>query len=196
MAKYWSSLSFAVGIAVAVLLAALVPPIFQQHNKTSEHAMAALRSIRLAPSLSSQSLFNSIRSSFISTSKHSYPIATRPFSTSSTNMSAKSYLDTVKGRRSVYALEKKSPISDARLEEIVKDTVLHTPSAFNSQTTRVVVLLKDDHDKFWEFVKAAIKAIVPAEQFANSETRLNGFKAGYGTASFCITYLQVASLIA
>jgi predicted oxidoreductase (fatty acid repression mutant protein) len=60
------------------------------------------------------------------------------------------FMDFVKGRRSYHSLTDKSPISEERILELIKDTVLHTPSSFNSQTTRVVVLLKHEHKKFWE----------------------------------------------
>jgi len=45
-------------------------------------------------------------------------------------------------RRSIYALNKNLPISNEEISEIVKHAVLHTPSSFNSQSTRVVNLFK------------------------------------------------------
>lgn len=96
--------------------------------------------------------------------------------------SSKSFADAVQERRSYYQLNKESPISDQRLEKIVKDTILHTPSAFNSQSTRLVVLLHANHDKFWEITKEVLKSNVPdADQFAATVKKLDGFKAGYGT---------------
>ena len=41
-------------------------------------------------------------------------------------------------------------------------TVRHVPSAFNSQSTRVVLLLGESHKKLWQIVKDALKKIVPA----------------------------------
>jgi len=92
-----------------------------------------------------------------------------------------SFWDVVKERRTYYALNKEAPVSDDRIVELVKDTILHTPSSFNSQSARIVVLLKADHDKFWEMVKKVLKAQVPAEAFPRTEKKVNGFKAGYGT---------------
>jgi nitroreductase len=94
-----------------------------------------------------------------------------------------SFADAVKSRRSYYQLNKKAPISDDKIERLVKDAVLHAPSSFNSQSSRLVVLLKDEHDKFWEFVKEVLKPQVPAEQFEGTVQKLDGFKAGYGTVS-------------
>ena len=48
-------------------------------------------------------------------------------------------------------------------------TVRHVPSAFNSQSTRVVLLLGESHKKLWQIVKDALKRIVPAEAFVKTE---------------------------
>jgi hypothetical protein len=98
--------------------------------------------------------------------------------------SKKSFLQAVQERRTIYALNKEAPISDKEIVEIAKQAVLHVPSSFNSQSARLVVLLKQEHEKFWEGVKEVLKAMVPAEQFPATEQKLNGFKAGYGTILF------------
>merc|ERR1712093_236927 len=55
------------------------------------------------------------------------------FSTTTATMSSKAFLETVKARRTYYALKKESTISDAKIQEIIKEAVLHVPSSFNSQ---------------------------------------------------------------
>ncbi|KAF2492556.1 Nitroreductase [Lophium mytilinum] len=96
-----------------------------------------------------------------------------------------SFIDAVKGRRSVYALNKEAPISDAAIEQLVKDTVLSVPSFFNTQTTRVIVLLKDEHDKFWNtLVSGILKPAVPEDQWEATAGKLGAFGAGYGTILF------------
>lgn len=87
-------------------------------------------------------------------------------------------------RRSIYALNKNLPISNAEVQKIVEHAVLHTPSSFNSQSTRVVVLFGAEHEKVWGFVEDALRRIVPAENFAPTEQKLNGFKAGAATVLF------------
>ena len=42
------------------------------------------------------------------------------------------------GRRSYYALRRESPIPDSKIQSILNQIVLQTPSAFNSQTTRIL----------------------------------------------------------
>ncbi|GAA5912277.1 hypothetical protein JCM5296_000486 [Sporobolomyces johnsonii] len=99
----------------------------------------------------------------------------------STNIANKSFLDAIKERRTIYALSKSSPIPDERIIELVNTVVKHSPSSFNSQSSRVVVLLGKHHDKLWDFAKAQIKAIVPEDAWPASEQRLNGFQGAYGT---------------
>ncbi len=93
----------------------------------------------------------------------------------------------VKARRTYYQLSDESPISDDRIHELVQEVIKHTPSSFNSQSTRAVVLLGDEHEKLWEdIVKPAVKAVAPPEAWEGSNKRLSGFAAAYGTVStFC-----------
>jgi len=105
------------------------------------------------------------------------------------------FLAAVKSRRTFYQLSHESTIPDSKIIEIVNDTIKNAPSSFNSQSTRVVVLLGDEHTKLWEeIVKPAVKAVAPPEAWAGSEQRLNGFKAGYGTILFYEDPADVAKL--
>lgn len=96
-------------------------------------------------------------------------------------------LELVKNRRTIYALKNESPISDNAIELIVNDAVLHVPSSFNTQTTRVVLLLKEDHQKLWDITISAIEGLVTAgtvtkELFENQTMpKLKAFRAAYGT---------------
>jgi predicted oxidoreductase (fatty acid repression mutant protein) len=95
----------------------------------------------------------------------------------------KTFFDAVKERRTYYHLNKESPIPDKQIIDIAEKAVLHVPSSFNSQSTRLVVLLNKDHDQFWDFVLEVLKPMVPEEQFSKTEQKIGGFKAGYGTVS-------------
>jgi predicted oxidoreductase (fatty acid repression mutant protein) len=90
----------------------------------------------------------------------------------------------IKNRRSIYGISKESAISDERILEIVNEAVKYTPTAFNSQNGRVVVLLGEHHNKLWNIVKAALKKIVPPENFPQTEEKINGFYNGYGSVLF------------
>lgn len=96
----------------------------------------------------------------------------------------KNFYDAVKERRSIYAISKESPISDEKIQEITEHAVKHTPSAFNSQSARVVLLLGKEHDKLWDITMEALRKIVPPDQFSQTEDKINSFKGGYGTVLF------------
>lgn len=95
---------------------------------------------------------------------------------------ARNFKETIKHRRSYYSINNTSPISDKEIQEIVEFAVLHVPSAFNSQSTRIVLLLGENHLKLWNIVKETLKKIVPEKNFKATEDKINGcFAAGYGT---------------
>lgn len=93
-------------------------------------------------------------------------------------------IDALKTRRSRYQLEKKSPISDDEIETILKEALKLTPSAFNSQSSRVVLLLGSQHDLLWDLTTEALKKIVPEAKFASTQKKMNQFKGAYGTILF------------
>lgn len=88
-------------------------------------------------------------------------------------------------RRSYYALTKDASMDDEQVEEIVKFALSNVPSAFNSQTTRIVLLFGDQHSKLWDIVKNTIKSMISAEAFAKTENKINvSFASGRGTVLF------------
>lgn len=97
-------------------------------------------------------------------------------------MGADQLLEPFQSRRTYYALEPTSTIPDDKIHEIVQAVVKHTPSSFNSQSTRVLVLLADEHKQLWEeIVKPAVKAVAPPEAWEGSNKKLSGFANAYGT---------------
>ena len=96
----------------------------------------------------------------------------------------KDFYTAVKERRTIYGISKETTISDERIQEIINDSVKYTPSAFNSQSARVVVLFNENHDKLWDITKEALRKVVPENNFAPTEEKINSFKNGYGTVLF------------
>lgn len=93
--------------------------------------------------------------------------------------------DAIMNRRSIYTLSNKSPISDEEIVEMVNFAVKHVPSAFNSQSTRVVVLFGENHTKLWNIVKKTLRKFTPAERFPVTEKKIeDSFASGYGTILF------------
>ena len=95
-----------------------------------------------------------------------------------------SFLNQIEKRRSIYAIGKNVPIDQATIESTIKQAVRLSPSAFNSQTSRVVTLYGASHTQFWNIVLETLHKMVPAEAFANTEAKINSFIAGFGTALF------------
>ena len=97
----------------------------------------------------------------------------------------KKFFEAVKTRRTHYELTKDKIVSEEKILEIVREAVTHTPSAFNSQSARVVVLFDGQSDRLWEIVKEELKKIVPEGAFKKTEEQVDGaFKSGYGTILF------------
>lgn len=93
--------------------------------------------------------------------------------------------EAIENRRSYYAISNESPISDEEIKEIINFAVLNVPSSFNSQSTRVILLLGESHKKLWTIVKDTLRKIVPEKAFAATESKIdNAFAAGYGTVLF------------
>ncbi|WBW49548.1 nitroreductase family protein [Peptoniphilus equinus] len=96
----------------------------------------------------------------------------------------KNFQDAIAQRRTHYVISKEPVLSDDEIKALVEHVVIHTPSAFNSQTARLVVLLGQEHDKFWDITMDALREVVPEDSFSATEDKINGFKAGYGTVLF------------
>lgn len=98
--------------------------------------------------------------------------------------SSKDFSVSVEKRRSIYAISDELVVSDKRITEVINHAVKHTPSAFNSQTARAVVLLGGSHRKLWNITTETLRKVVPADQFTPTQEKMNAFSGGYGTVLF------------
>ncbi|WP_178791687.1 nitroreductase family protein [Bacteroidaceae bacterium] len=104
----------------------------------------------------------------------------------------KSFKEALKGRRTFYQIDNKSTLSDKEIRDIIRFAVEHVPSAFNSQTTRVVLLTGKAHEKLWTIVKDTLRKLVPADAFSKTQQKIDGsFSCGYGT----ILYFEDMSIV-
>ncbi|MBA0166647.1 nitroreductase family protein [Pectobacterium sp. CFBP8739] len=94
------------------------------------------------------------------------------------------FLQSIKARRSIYAIGNKLPISEDQVTALITEAVNESPSSFNSQSSRIVILFGEQHHKLWDIVKQQLKKIVPADAFAPTENKLASFAAGAGTVLF------------
>lgn len=86
-------------------------------------------------------------------------------------------IEALKGRRSFYELGKNLPVSEDQIIETVRQITELVPDAFNMHSQKVMVLLGDEHVRFWNTVYDAFAGEV-------SEEKINSFKAGAGTILF------------
>ncbi|GES59459.1 putative nitroreductase HBN1 [Aspergillus terreus] len=104
--------------------------------------------------------------------------------------SADALIDLAKNRRTIYKLGKDSPVPDAKIEELVNAAILHIPSSFNTQSTRLVVLLHREHEKLWDiaidtFGELVKSGTVPEETWKKQTLpKLLGMKGAVGTVLF------------
>lgn len=94
------------------------------------------------------------------------------------------FLEAIENRRSHYSLAAESPISDDRIQEIIETSIKQAPSAFNCQSSRVILLKGEEHKKLWSIVLETLRGIVPAGAFAPTEKKIQSFAAAYGSILF------------
>lgn len=116
----------------------------------------------------------------------------RPFSFSTrkqdvNNTKTDTFVELAKARRTIYQLGSKSPVSDSKIEELVNSAILNVPSSFNTQSTRLVVLLHDEHKRLWDiginvFQDMVKTGAIPKEVWEKQTLpKLQGFQAAVGT---------------
>jgi predicted oxidoreductase (fatty acid repression mutant protein) len=96
----------------------------------------------------------------------------------------RSFKQALEHRRTFYGIGKESLMSEKVVEDLVKFAVKHVPSAFNSQSTRVVVLFGKNHLRLWSIVKETLRKIVPETAFEGTENKIDSFAAGYASLLF------------
>ncbi|KAL9940049.1 hypothetical protein V8E36_000754 [Tilletia maclaganii] len=97
------------------------------------------------------------------------------------------FLNAIIARRSIYQLSKTPALlSDAELQKLTLDVVKHSPTSFNSQSSRAVLLLGAEHDHFWSQLVPDVlrKTISDPASLERGLGRLGGFGAGVGTVLF------------
>ncbi|MBR1647523.1 MAG: nitroreductase family protein [Selenomonadaceae bacterium] len=96
----------------------------------------------------------------------------------------KSFQEAVTARRSIYKLGRNIPVLQSQIIATVERMTKDVPSPFNMQSARVVVTMLDHHENIWDITKSALQRVVPEEEFAKTEEKINGFEAAYGTILF------------
>ena len=93
-------------------------------------------------------------------------------------------MDQLAQRRTIYNIGKNVNAAPTEVDQLIRSAVRLSPSAFNSQSSRVVNLFGQAHQDFWNIVKHTLSQIVPAESFKATSDKIDSFAAGFGTALF------------
>lgn len=94
------------------------------------------------------------------------------------------YIELLKGRRSIYHLGADITLSENELQQLIQEAIKESPSSFNSQTSRAILLLEDAHQDLWKIVEGELQPLTPAENFPATQEKLASFAAGKGTILF------------
>lgn len=99
----------------------------------------------------------------------------------------KGWVEALRTRRSHYALEYQADVEEAAVQTVIEDALLLMPSFFNSQTTRIILLLNQDHRQLWsvfpEILDHHVLQVEGQHIPVTTRTKLENFGKGNGTVS-------------
>ena len=88
-------------------------------------------------------------------------------------------------RRTQYALGAKLPLPEAQVDALIREAIRLSPSSFNSQSSRALILFGAPSRKLWkEITKETLRPMVAADAFAATDAKMDAFAAGAGTVLF------------
>ncbi len=94
------------------------------------------------------------------------------------------FQEAVTNRRTIYKLGREIPVLQSQIIAAVERMTKDAPSAFNMQSARVVITMLDHHENVWDITRGELKRVVPADKFAETEAKIDGLAAAYGTILF------------
>lgn len=103
-------------------------------------------------------------------------------------------IEAIEKRRTQYALGRNITQAQEEITALIEEAIKLSPSAFNSQSSRAVILFGQQSEKFWHIVMNELRIRVPADKFAPTEAKIKSFAAGVGTILFYEDQQIIASL--
>lgn len=94
------------------------------------------------------------------------------------------YSQAIQVRRSNYTIGNEKIVPEDKVEEIIKNALKHSPTFFNAQNGRIILLFGQESNKLWAIIKESLRKIVPAEKFSSTDKKIDSFNKGYGTVLF------------
>lgn len=104
----------------------------------------------------------------------------QPEQTKKDSSKTAAYFELLENRRTYYALSDKSTLSNEQLTKLVGDAVKFTPTSFNMQQNRAIIVTGEKHRQMWDIIVDAQKANDPSIE----DRAKTSFKPGYGTILF------------
>ncbi len=91
----------------------------------------------------------------------------------------------IKARRSNYDLTKEMTLGKAELEKLLADALEHSPTGFNSQSSRIVLALGAEHELLWNLILKGIEnEIGGTPAFVKSKEKIDSLRQSAGTILF------------
>lgn len=103
-------------------------------------------------------------------------------------------LDLFSKRHSFYNINNQINLSNKEIENIISKALDLYPSSFNSQESRIILLMGEHHSFFWDTVKQELFKATDDSKREAIEKRINSFKNGYGTVLYFIDNTIVTNL--
>lgn len=95
------------------------------------------------------------------------------------------FIPFLQNRRTIYAIGQNISQNSEQLTATMQEAIRQSPSSFNSQSSRAVILFNDQHVKFWTFVKEKLREYAADDAAAaKSDAKIDSFAAGMGTVLF------------
>lgn len=95
-----------------------------------------------------------------------------------------SLVELLENRRSHYALGANTDVTAEQVAEALKVAIPHIPTAFNSQSTRMVVVSGENNEKLWTLIKDVQSKVLDEGTFNFMSGIMDGAKGAVGTVLF------------
>ena len=89
-------------------------------------------------------------------------------------------------RHSFYELNNNLPVQENDIVTIIQKCLEFYPSSFNTQSSRILLLLGAKHHQFWHMVQQELLHTAPADKSEAIKKRISSFVQGYGTILYFI----------
>lgn len=105
-----------------------------------------------------------------------------------------SIIKSFENRRSIYSLGNRQILSQEEISNLIKKTIVNAPTAFNSQSGRIVILYNEPYHTMWDITMKALNKVTPPERVNSTIAKINSFKNGLGTILFFEDYSVISAL--